>query len=231
MNLFKKKVKEMKLINPFMTINEMVYKVLKEAIISNEFIPMQRLYENELSEMFGVSRTPIREAFKRLEDEGYVETRKRKGTYISPLKMNKLEEIFYARMGIEMIALQLAIKRMTPKQLEKLQISNKKIIEMRLVEGKKLIMKYDYNFHNIIFESCGNQYLKRMNEMLRRELLREEIFRTKMYNLNKSGLNSFKEVHNNLFQAIKKRDEEMICSYAYEHSKAVFNYYGLDCEI
>jgi DNA-binding GntR family transcriptional regulator len=225
------RIEDMKMRNPFKTMNEIVYRVLKEAIIMNEFYPGQRVYENELSEMLGVSRTPIREAFKHLEEEGYVENRKRKGTYISRLRMNKLSEIFYARMGIEMVAAKLAVIRISPVQFARLNKVNQKIMAMDKEHSQELIMKYDNEFHSVVFEASGNQYLSEMNELLRHELIREETYRTKMYNFNKAGLESFKQCHNNLFQAFQEKDSQMIEKYVKEHSKATFNYYGLDCEI
>jgi DNA-binding GntR family transcriptional regulator len=225
------RIEDCKTRNPFKTTNEIVYMVLKKAIDLNEFYPGQRIYENELSEMFGVSRTPIREAFKHLEGEGYVETRKRKGTYISGLRMNKLSEIFYARMGIEIVATKLAIVRMTPRQFSQLEKMNEKIKSMIIDQGKELIMQYDNDFHKIIFNTCGNQYLSEMNDFLRNELIREETYRTKMYNFNTAGLDSFKKSHCEVFKAFLEKDPIKVENAVKEHSRATFNYYGLDCEI
>ncbi len=231
MEKYHDRIEDMKMRNPFKTMNEIVFRVLKEAVDLNEFYPGQRVYENELSDMLGVSRTPIREAFKRLEEEGYVENRKRKGTYITRLRMNKLSEIFYARMGIEMVAAKLALIRMTPGQFSRLEKMQKKIIEMEIEHGRELIMQYDNDFHNIIFEAAGNQYLIEMNELLRHDLIREETYRTKMYNFNTAGLESFKTSHSGLFRAFKENDFELIEEAVKAHSRATFNYYGLDCEI
>ena len=103
-----------------------VYEELKMRILKGEIAPGQRLMEVETSEELGVSRTPVREAIKKLEKEGLVVVEPRRGTYAAQISDNDLIEILEVRESLEALAAQYAAKRMKATQKEKLKSITKK---------------------------------------------------------------------------------------------------------
>lgn len=77
-----------------------------------------RVTENELAAMFGVSRTPVRQALQRLEIEGFLSIRPKHGCFIRTLDVNELMEYYEARIAIEMLIVEAAVARMSDKQVE-----------------------------------------------------------------------------------------------------------------
>lgn len=95
-----------------------VYLQLKQKIISFELYPGSRVTEQTLAALFGVSRTPIRQALQRLEVEGFLTIRPKQGCFIRELDVNELTEYYDARIAIEMLIVESAVSNMSDKQIE-----------------------------------------------------------------------------------------------------------------
>ena len=119
-----------------------VYEELKMRILKGEIAPGQRLMEVETSEELGVSRTPVREAIKKLEKEGLVVVEPRRGTYAAQISDNDLIEILEVRESLEALAAQYAAKRMKATQKEKLKSIAEKY--NKAVKDGKLTMMIKY---------------------------------------------------------------------------------------
>ncbi len=100
--------------------NEDVYIILKQKILSREFIPGQRLHLSNLEKQMGISRTPIKDALNRLTTEGFIEIKARKGTYIAKPPLTKIAESFDVRVVLEIYAIELIAKKLTESQLKQL---------------------------------------------------------------------------------------------------------------
>lgn len=153
-------------------LREIVYEELKMQILTGKITPGTRMMEVELAESMGVSRTPIREAIKKLEQEGLVTIEPRKGAYASQISVKDMVDILEVRQDMEGLAAQMAAYRMTPKQMKELEsISiayNKAVEESNMAD----MIKYDTEFHNLIVESCDNSILTMMINQLQELLLR-----------------------------------------------------------
>ena len=153
-------------------LREMVYEELKMQILKGSIIPGTRMMEVELAEEMGVSRTPIREAIRKLEREGLVTIEPRRGAYASMISTEDMVEILEVRQDLEGLAAYFAADRMTDEQMEELkEVSNNynKAVKQGVMED---MIKYDTRFHHIIVESCRNKILMQMIEQLQELVLR-----------------------------------------------------------
>ena len=153
-------------------LREMVYEELKMQILKGSIIPGTRMMEVELAEEMGVSRTPIREAIRKLEKEGLVTIEPRRGAYASMISTEDMVEILEVRQDLEGLAAYFAADRMTKGQMEELkQVSNSYNEAVRQGNMEAMI-KHDTRFHHIIVESCRNKILVQMIEQLQELVLR-----------------------------------------------------------
>ena len=180
-------------------LREIVYEELKMQILTGKITPGMRMMEVELAESRGVSRTPIREAIKKLEQEGLVTVEPRKGAYASQISVKDMVDILEVRQDMEGLAAHMAAYRMTPKQmkeLESISVGYNKAVE----EGNMADMiKYDTDFHNLIVESCNNSILTMMINQLQELLLR---FRYVYYD-NIKRAEKMPSEHSMIMEAIK----------------------------
>lgn len=93
------------------SMSQRVYLKLRSRIIRGDFAPGTRLRERELAEEFAISRIPLREALPQLEADGYITTLPRRGAIVTQLTMKDVEELFDARLGVEVFATRLAALR------------------------------------------------------------------------------------------------------------------------
>jgi DNA-binding GntR family transcriptional regulator len=143
-----------------------VAKEIEEAILSGQFKPRERLVEMDLISMFGISRTVIREALKRLEAKGLVRATPYRGAVVADLTVEEIEEIYYVRTELEKIAAQLVIKNITQTEIQYLKKLSKEV-ERHLREKTHQVIEMDSEFHRMIFKACRNNYLYEMIDYLR----------------------------------------------------------------
>ena len=153
-------------------LREMVYEELKIQILKGSIIPGTRMMEVELAEEMGVSRTPIREAIRKLEKEGLVTIEPRRGAYASMISTEDMVEILEVRQDLEGLAAYFAANRMSDEQMKELkEVSNSYNEAVKRGKMEDMI-KYDTRFHHIIVESCRNKILVQMIEQLQELVLR-----------------------------------------------------------
>lgn len=185
-------------------LREMVYEELKMQILKGSIIPGTRMMEVELAEEMGVSRTPIREAIRKLEKEGLVTIEPRRGAYASMISTEDMVEILEVRQDLEGLAAYFAADRMAKSQMEELrQVSNS--YNEAVKEGNmEAMIKHDTRFHHIIVESCRNKILVQMIEQLQELVLR---FRYIYYDNFKRAEN-MPEEHEAIVAAIAEGDAD-----------------------
>lgn len=154
------------------TRSELAYEVLKDAIILNILLEGERLQERQLAEALKLSRTPVREALKRLEIEGLVEMLPAGGFKIKELTLQDLEDIYELRIVLEGLAARLAAQRASSSDISYLKHLLQRL-ELALDEGKVDIPTFlNAQFHQAIAEATRNKYLialiSRFNNTLQR---------------------------------------------------------------
>ena len=137
---------------------------LRSAIVHLELPPGQMLSESDLAESFGVSRTPVREALIKLAQQGFIEVRPQRGTFITKIRPKKLLEARFIREAIETAAIERTVGRLDKAMIRACEATLK---DQRAAAGAKDIYAFhlaDDAFHRILAEATGFERLSGMIE-------------------------------------------------------------------
>ena len=149
----------------YLSLKDRVYQNIKFQIIIGTLKPGTRLPEEELSKAMNISRAPIREAFNRLEKEGFVTVIPRKGATVSKITAQAIEDIFEIRGSLESLAVKKSIGKISIEKLEKVIDKFKKFINKPTsVENCIQYLALDKKFHDLLSQNCGNKKLKEWKE-------------------------------------------------------------------
>ena len=150
------------------SLKTVAYTVLRQKIISCEYEPGSFLNEDMLMEALGLGRTPIRDALIRLENEGLVEIRPKKGTVVTSLNLRDISMIFEVRMLYEPYILLNYGKALPEDELRRyLEIfSSPPKDDSRLVNGRSCF-ELDTEFHAMIVDACPNPYIRQSYALTR----------------------------------------------------------------
>lgn len=144
---------ELKLdINEYLPLRDVVFQTLRQAIISGEIAPGERLLEIPLAKKMGVSRTPVREAIRMLELEGLVVMIPRRGAEVAKITEKDLRDALEVRCALEELAVQLACERITEAGKEKLQAACEAFREAIRTKQVPAIVEGDIVFHDAILK-------------------------------------------------------------------------------
>ncbi|WP_026893570.1 GntR family transcriptional regulator [Clostridiisalibacter paucivorans] len=197
-------------------LREIVFQYLREAIIDGALKPGERLMEVQLGEKLGVSRTPVREAIRKLELEGLVVMEPRKGAYVADVSLNDLLNVLEIRSVLEGLAASLASKRITEQELAILKSKLYEFNESLARKNKKEIIEKDIELHDIIFKASRN---KRLISLV--DSLREQVHRFRIRYINRfNSSNRLGEEHRDIIEAISQGDSEKAKEYAEKHIKS-----------
>lgn len=185
-------------------LREIVYEELKAQILKGDIKPGTRMMEVELAEVLGVSRTPVREAIRKLEKEGLVKIEPRRGAYASELSVKDMVDILEVRQSMEGLAAYYCAQRINDEQKEQLRdyaLAFNEAVEEGVYEE---MISYDTKFHHLIVECCDNDILVHMVEQLQELVLR---FRYLYYSDFKRAEQMPAE-HHEIFEAVASGDAE-----------------------
>ncbi|MFA5527314.1 MAG: GntR family transcriptional regulator [Peptostreptococcales bacterium] len=194
-------------------LRDLVFEEIRRSILSGELKPGQRLMEIELADRLGVSRTPIREAIRKLELEGLVAIEVRKGAYVSGISVSEMIDVLVVRSVLEGLAASLAAQKITEEEIKALlEISEK--FNQSVAEDDAIAMnRYNNQFHNIIFEATKNKKLIQMANNLQEVVQRFKIAYFKEYTRAKD----IPQEHKLIVQAICARDPVTAKEYGQNH--------------
>lgn len=186
----------------FLPLRDVVFKTLRQAILTGELKPGERLMEIHLANKLGVSRTPIREAIRQLELEGLVIMVPRKGAQVASITKKSMSDVLEVRLALEKLAVELASKRINFEQKEELK-NAMLLFEQKVSEGDvSEIAKADVAFHDKIFESTGNM---RLGQIVNN--LAEQMYRYRFEYIKEEGAHKrLVEEHRAIFEAIASGD-------------------------
>lgn len=188
--------------NEIMPLREEVFFTLREAILKGELKPGERLMEIPLSHHLGVSRTPVREAIRKLELEGLVVMEPNKGARVAKIAMQELNDVLELRRALEELAIQKACERITQEELEKLDAAAEEF--SGLVAGNDLmaLAEADVHFHDVIYRASHN---RRLVQLLNN--LREQMYRFRMeYLKDETSRKVLDQEHQAIRLALHERD-------------------------
>lgn len=200
-------------LDSYKPLREVVSEALREAIVAGILQPGERLMEIQLAEELGVSRTPVREAIRKLELEGFVVMVPRRGTYVADLSIKDINEVYEIRTSLDVLAAGLAAERITEEELEQMERLLVEIGEYMDKEDIERIVEVDTKFHDILYRASRNDRLVGIIFNLREQFTR---FRTVSIAYPGRQKNTLEE-HRKLLEAIAQRNVDMAQQLAREH--------------
>lgn len=180
--------------NAYLPLRDVVFQTLRQAILKGELQPGERLMEIKLAQLLGVSRTPIREAIRKLELEGLVVMIPRKGAAVANITEKDTKDVLEVRRTLEMFAVEVACERITPEQLAALKEAAKAFEASKGSMDLIRIAETDMQFHEIIYEATQNERLVQMLNNLRENMYRYRIEYLKDPNYYDSLVGEHKEI-------------------------------------
>ena len=163
------------IMNNYLPLRDVVFQTLEQAILMGDLQPGERLMEIHLAERLGVSRTPIREAIRKLEQEGLVVNIPRRGAHVAEITKKDLSDVLEVRSALEELAVELACERITEEELSELKEACLRFI--RAIEHSDLeqSVRQDIAFHDVIYKASHNERLIQMATNLRMQMYRYRI--------------------------------------------------------
>ena len=194
-------------------LRDVVFENLRTAILEGNLKAGQRLMEVQLAEQLGVSRTPIREAIRKLELEGLVVMLPRKGAYVANMSFKDLIDVLEIRSSLEGLAASLAAERLREEDISDLERVAKEFEKSVREADIDNVLKKDVEFHEKIFLMANNKKLYQLITSLWEQVHRFRV----TYVSNYDASLSLVDEHNRILEAIKSGDCELAKKYATEH--------------
>jgi len=202
------------------TLADQVYTFLKKGIINGDLQPGERLKELEIAQSLGASRTPVREALSRLEQEGLVQPFPSGGLTVVKLSANDVKEIYGLLRVLESYGIRLAAERVTSKQLERLEALCVRAEQLGAEEIDRLI-ELNGRFHELLIEVTAHRRLKELVGQLRTALQPYRI--VTMLRPDFHGSPQFLDLmvhqHSEIVRALRAREVDRLVDLVVEHNE------------
>lgn len=197
----------------FLPLRDVVFKKLRQAILTGAYKPGERLMEIHLADKLGVSRTPIREAIRKLELEGLVIMIPRRGAVVAEITEKSLKDVLEVRRALDVLGIELACERITDEEkeaLKKAQIN----FEAAIKTGDlRSIAEKDVAFHNIIIDATRNIRLMQLANNLSEQMYRYRFEYIKDMSQHENLINE----HQAICESILSGDKDTAAKYAKLH--------------
>lgn len=199
--------------NDYKPLREVIFNTLREAIIVGELKPGERLMEVQLAEKMGVSRTPVREAIRKLELEGLVDMLPRKGAHVADLSVKDIMDVLEVRATLDGLASMLSAERITDEEMKELKHIQSQFINYVEKENLQGSIKKDVEFHDIIYRSSRNDKLIQIANNLREQVQRFRVIYIKDFSSTKELVKE----HAEILESITGKDPELARQFAQKH--------------
>lgn len=199
--------------NEYLPLRDVVFNTLRRAILRGELKPGERLMEIQLANKLGVSRTPIREAIRKLELEGLVLMIPRKGAEVAEITEKNLRDVLEVRCALEELAVQLACDRIDKSEVKELRAAAEHFKDVLDSDDITQIAQADEAFHDVIFTATDNQRLIQLLNNLREQMYRYRI----EYLKKKECYPQLMEEHEAIICAIEGHDKEKATQITGQH--------------
>ena len=194
----------------YLPLRDVVFNTLREAILRGDLVAGERLMELQLAAKLGVSRTPIREAIRMLEQEGLAITIPRKGAIVAGMTEKDMQDVLEIREALEELSVQVACDKITEEEIAKLQ-ENMKKFESSLESGDlKKMAQADVEFHDVIYQATDNPKLISMLNNLREQMYRYRVEYLKNPQNHEQLLKEHEAIYKGIVEKDKKAVTEMI---------------------
>lgn len=204
----------------FSTAADTAYERLRTMILVHELVSGQKLSEIGLSEQLGVSRTPIREALRRLSADGFVLLVPNSGAWVASPEREEVEDVAAVRLRLETWAGELAVKRITPLQLARLDEIIDAEDDIYQSRDTQRYLALNTDFHMIIAEAAGNSVLL---EYIKDVLAKSYIYMVLMGHYFDFDRNPSVDEHKKMIAALRARDEGLFIELVERHVEIFFS--------
>ncbi len=197
----------------YLPLRDVVFHTLRTAILKGELKPGERLMELQLAAKLGVSRTPIREAIRMLEQEGLAVMIPRKGAEVAKMTEKDMEDVLQIRCALEELAVRLSCQNITQTEFQELRVAKEQFREMTRTDDIAAIAKADVNFHDVLYKSAENPKLLGLLNNLREQMYRYRVEYLKDPNIYPQLI----EEHSQLYEAVRAKDGERASAITRKH--------------
>ena len=190
-----------------------VFRTLSEQILSGKYQKGDELREVTVGKELGVSRTPVREAFRKLELEGLVVMAPRKGAKVASITERDLNDVLEVRKGMEVLAVSLACQRIAKEELDKLDEIERKFQAQIEAGNLTELAELDVEFHDTIYKATNNQRLVQLLNNLREQMYRYRVEYLKDIAVRRT----LADEHRSICEALRAGDETKALDYIRIH--------------
>lgn len=214
--------------NELLPLRDVVFNTLRQAILTGELKPGERLMEIHLADKLGVSRTPIREAIRKLELEGLVTMIPRRGAEVAQITEKSMNDVLEVRRALDALCVELACERITEEELVTLKAACDEFEAAIRTGDVKKIAQADVALHDIIVQATGNRRLIQLVNNLAEQMYRYRF----EYIKDISQHEMLVEEHRIIYESILNKDKETAAQAARTHidnqEKAIIRQIRLD---
>lgn len=197
----------------YLPLRDVVFSTLRRAILTGELKPGERLMEIHLADKLGVSRTPIREAIRKLELEGLVTMIPRRGAEVAQITEKSLKDVLEVRRALDALCAELACDRITDEEKEELKRACDAFEEATKTGDTKVIAQADVALHDIIIQATDNARLIQLIHNLS-----EQMYRYRFEYIKETSEHArLIDEHRIIYQSIINRDKETAAQMARLH--------------
>lgn len=212
----------------FLPLRDVVFNTLRQAILTGELKPGERLMEIHLANRLGVSRTPIREAIRKLELEGLVTMIPRRGAEVAQITEKSMNDVLEVRRAMDALCVELACDRISQEELGELKKACDHFEQAVRTKDVKKVAQADVALHDIILQATGNQRLIQLVNNLSEQMYRYRF----EYIKDTTQHERLIEEHRIIYESIVKKDKATASKAARMHidnqEKAIINQIRLD---
>lgn len=199
--------------NEFLPLRDVVFNTLRKAILTGQLKPGERLMEVHLANRLGVSRTPIREAIRKLELEGLVIMVPRRGAEVARITEKSLRDVLEVRRALDALSVELACERITGEDIDRLYKACQEFERAARNEDAAVTARADVALHDIIVEATGNKRLQQLVNNLSEQMYRYRF----VYIKEESQHDILIAEHREIYESIAGRDKERAAKAASIH--------------
>lgn len=198
------------------SLTDEIADVVRERILKGEYEIGEKIKENQIASELKVSRTPIREAFKLLENEGLIDYIPNRGCFAKGFTKQDVDDIYAVREALEELAVRWSVARITEPELVALEEQVDLMEFYTKKKDKKKVLELNTSFHEVIYASARSRFLAQVLRSYKEyiEKTRKSIFYEQSY------LEGILSEHRAIFEAIKDRDEERAVEAISKHLEA-----------
>lgn len=199
-------------LNPNPPLRDQAYSALKDAILSGNFAPGDHLVELDIASSLGLSRSPVREAFRRLEQEGYLKVN-RAGVVVQQISSDDIQGVYYVRQHLEGMAAALAAELATANDIAALRESLQAMEQALKDKNEKKTIRSSNEFHALLYALSHNSYLI---DLLNATYEKIRHFRNVNITTHQRGRDALEE-HRAIVEAIARHDTSRAERLSQEH--------------